>query len=146
MSFDYSGDEDPDVKYRDAQLPLRSFDDTNKTFLQFLEANGGKGIDPFSPEGVRLQSMYLQELQDDNHPLDVLRKISVNPFASPRDRISASKAILEYTMAKAPSKLEVSGPEGGAIKIDQKKLAALNDSELDTLLTLLNKAEKASGS
>ena len=46
-------------------------------------------------------------------------------------------------MAKVPSKLEVSGPAGSAIKIDQNQLSALSCSELDTLLELLDKAQQA---
>ncbi len=131
---------DPDVKYKDAVLP--SFEDANKTYLQFLEGRGAKHINPFSTEGQSIQAQYLAELNDDNHPLDVLRKIAVNPFASARDRISASKALLEYTMLKAPSKVEISGPDGQAIKIDQSQLAALSDSEIDLLMGLLAKAQK----
>ena len=134
--------EDPDYKYKDAKMP--SFEDTNKTYRQYLEATNNRKVDPFSAEGVKIQALYLQELGDDQHPLDILRKISLNPFAAPKDRISASKTLLEYTMAKVPAKLEVSGPEGSAIKIDQKQLAALSNTELDTLLELLGKAQQAS--
>ena len=133
--------EDPDVKFKDTKLP--NFEDTNRTYLQYMEAVGGKLVDPLSPDGVRLQAKYLMELDDNQHPLDILRRISVNPFAAPKDRITASKAILEYTMAKVPSKLEVSGPAGSAIKIDQSQLSALSCSELDTLLELLDKAQQA---
>jgi len=105
MDYDVN---DPDYKHKDDVLP--DFNDTNKTYLQFLEGRGAKNISPLSAEGQELQAKYLAELGDDQHPLDVLRKISLNPFAMPKDRISASKALLEYTMVKAPSKVEVSAP------------------------------------
>lgn len=124
--------------YKDETPP--SFDDTSVTYLQFLEAHGAKNVDPLSPEGLALQAQYLKELAEDNHPLDVLRKISLNPFSSARDRISAASKIMEYTMIKAPSKVEVTGAGGGALKLDHSQLAALSNEELDTLMTLLNKA------
>lgn len=138
MDYDVN---DPDYKHKDDVLP--DFNDTNKTYLQFLEGRGAKNISPLSAEGQELQAKYLAELGDDQHPLDVLRKISLNPFAMPKDRISASKALLEYTMVKAPSKVEVSGPEGKAVKIDQSQLSALSDKELDLMMTLLAKAQGA---
>lgn len=49
--------------------------------------------------------------------------------------------LAEYTMVKAPSKVEVSGPEGKAVKIDQSQLSALSDKELETLMSLLSKAQ-----
>ena len=131
MNYD---EEDLDYKHKDDVLP--NFKDMNKTYLQFLEGRGAKNISPLSIEGQELQSRYLAELGDDQHPLDVLRKISLNPFAMPKDRIAASKALLEYTMVKAPNKVEVSGPEGKAVKIDQTQLSALSDKELDLMMTL----------
>ena len=134
---------DPDVKYRDAALP--TFEDTNKSYLQFLEGRGAGKINAFSAEGQAIQAQYLAELGDNQHPLDVLRKISLNPFAAAKDRIAASKALLEYTMLKAPSKVEISGPEGQAIKIDQAQLSALSDKDLELLTMLLEKAQGAKG-
>ena len=133
--------EDPDVKHKDDVLPF--FNDNNKSYLNYLEARGAVGINPLSVEGQEIQARYLAELGSDQHPMDVLRKISLNPFASPRDRISAAKTLMEYTMLKAPSKVEISGPEGKAVKIDSSQLSALSDSELDMLTNLLSKAQSA---
>lgn len=135
---DYSDINSEDFK--DEAVP--SFDDASVTYLQYLESKGGKGVDPMSAQGLALQAQYTLELADDTHPIDVLRKISINPFASPRDRISAAKAIMEYTMLKAPAKVELTGADGGAIKVDQSQLAALSNEELDQLMTLLSKASK----
>lgn len=128
-------------QYRDEPAP--TWEDTSVSYLQFLEARGAKGVSPLSPEGQELQAQYLASLSNNDHPLDVLRKIALNPFSSPRDRISASKAIMEYTMIKAPSKVEITGAQGQALKIDQTQLQALSNSELDQLMILLGKANGA---
>lgn len=125
--------------FEDDPLP-DGFIDPSISYKQFLEAKGGKGVDPLSTEGLALQAEYLQALNDDCHPLDVLRKIALNPFSAPKDRIAASKAIMEYTMVKTPSKVEVSGVGGGALKIDGTQLAALSNEEIDQLMSLLEKA------
>jgi hypothetical protein len=122
--------------------PTPSFEDTNVPYMQYLEARGAKNVDPMSTEGLALQAKYLLELENNTHPLDILRKITVNPFAAIRDRISAAKAIMEYTMVKSPSKVEVSDSTGGQLKIDRTQLAALSDEEVEQLLKLLSKASK----
>lgn len=126
-------------KYKDT--PVRTFEDASVTFLQFLEAQGAKGLDPSSTDYLRLQMRYLQTLQDNNHPLDVLRNITLNPWVTPRERISAAKTLLEYTMVKVPSKFEVQGA-GGRVQIDPAQLAKLTDDEITTLVALLEKTAK----
>lgn len=124
-------------KYKDA--PPQTFEDASVTFHQYLEAHGAKALDPSSPDYLRLQMRYLTELQDNKHPLDVLRNISLNPWAAPRERISAAKTLLEYTMMKVPNKVEVQST-GGSVKVDPRLLAKLSDEELNQLMTLLEKA------
>lgn len=121
---------------------LGSFEDENTSYLTFLEGRGAKacGMNPTGPEALQVQAEYLHSLGDQMHPVDVLRKISLNPWVSPRDRISASKTLLEYCMAKMPTKMEVSGGEGKAIEIDHKSLKNLSTSELDQMIKLLDKA------
>lgn len=126
---------------------LGSFEDENLSFLTFLEARGAKavGANPTGPEALQVQADYLHSLGDNQHPFDVLRKISLNPWCAPKDRIAASKALLEYTAAKMPSKVEVSGNEGKAIEIDHKSLKNLSTSELDQMIKLLDKANGGAG-
>lgn len=124
--------------YKDEPTP--TWEDASLSYLEFLEANNGKGVDPLSTEGLALQARYLTALRDNCHPLDVLRKIALNPFAAPKDRISASKALLEYGAVKAPSRVEVTGLSGAALKIDASQLSALTDVELQKLQELLAKA------
>ena len=121
---------------------VAGFEDTNTPYLRHLEARGAKslGINPTGPEALQTQAEYLHVLGEHQHPLDVLRRISLNPFCAPKDRIAASKALLEYTMAKMPSKLEVSGQGGEAIKVDNAALKNLSTQELDQLIALLDKA------
>lgn len=124
-------------RYKDEVLP--SVEDASRTFRQFLEARGAHKLDPMSPEALQLQMEYLQDLESNKHPLDVLRTIALNPFATPRDRISAAKTIMEYTMIKTPSKVEVAGLAGGPVRLDVSQLAKLSDSELNSLMQLLEK-------
>jgi len=119
-------------------LPV-PYEDDNVTYLQYLEASGSSPVNPLSKEGLDLQAAYLLKMGDNQHPFDVLRRISVNPFASPRDRIAASKTLLEYMSRKVPSSLEVSGPEGGVIQLDTNALKGLSAEELDQLSALLAK-------
>ncbi len=116
------------------------FIDPSLSYKQFLEARGGQGVDPLSPEGLALQAEYVKALEDNCHPLDVLRKIALNPFSAAKDRIAASKAIMEYTMVKTPNKVEVTGISGAPLKIDSAQLSALSNEELDQLMQLLEKA------
>ena len=116
--------------------------DNNIKYLEYLEAHGGKMINPLSKEGLELQAAYLKSLGENQHPFDVLRRISINPFIPPKDRIAASKTLLEYMARKVPATLEVSGPEGGPVQLDSEALKNLTASELDTLATLLEKANK----
>lgn len=105
-------------------------------FLQFLESNGGAGLDPLSAEALELQARYVREVGD--HPLDVLKTISRNPFLRASDRVAAAKALLEYGLRKVPSGLEIGGP-GGA-PLSGLRLSALTDAELAALTALLDKA------
>jgi len=116
------------------------FVDTNTPYLQYVEAKGGVGISPLSQEGVELQAQYLLTLNNNDHPLDILRRISINPFAQPKDRISASRTMLEYMARKIPASIEVAGPGGKAIQLDSAALKKLSAEDLNALVTLLEKA------
>ncbi len=111
----------------------------DEKFLQFMEANAGLDMDLLSDEALKLQANFMAR---GTHPFDVLKRIVANPFCAPRDRISASKTLLEYSARKIPAQLEVTGKNGAAVKIDQKMLSALSDEELSLLDTLLSKASK----
>lgn len=126
----------------EAAEQLGSFEDSNNSYLSYLEGRGAKktGMNPTGPDALQVQADYLHELGENQHPFDVLRRISLNPWVSPKDRIAASKALLEYTAAKMPTKMEVSGSEGKAIEIDNKALKNLSAAELDQMIKLLDKA------
>lgn len=115
----------------------------NTSFLNYLEAKGSKDIDPLSAQGLRLQADYVKSLGEHAHPFDVLNRIMKNPFADPKDRISSAKTLLEYSHRKVPANIEVSGTDGGPIKLDATALKALSTEELGTLLSLLDKAKPA---
>lgn len=130
-----------DTNDSDAGLPS-TFEDTNMSFLQHLEGRGAKALrmDPTSSEALQIQADYLKELGDQQHPFDVLRRISLNPWCAPKDRIAASKALLEYTAAKMPTKIEQSNTEMRQIELDAKALKNLSVEELDQMIKLLDKA------
>lgn len=108
-------------------------------FWAFLEGMGYKDMDPLSPEAMRLQAEYLKT--QSQHPLDILHRLSVNPFCTPNERISACKALMQYTMRAIPNNIEVTGKDGAPLmKFDAKSFANLSDDELDMLQTLLAKA------
>jgi hypothetical protein len=111
---------------------------TERQFLAFVEAQGGGDLDPLSDEALRLQAQYVAEVGD--HPLDVLKTLSANIFVKPSERIAAAKALLEYGARKVPAQLQLSGIDGGAIKLDASALSKLSDKELVTLETILAKA------
>lgn len=75
-------------------------------------------------------------------PLEFLAEVYRSPLHDPKDRINAAKAILEYTHRKLPTKAEtnvnLSGP-----KLNPAMLQGLTDSELETLIKLLEKADAA---
>lgn len=121
---------------------LGSFEDSNSSYLTYLEGRGAKRarMNPTGPDALQVQADYLHELGDNCHPLDVLRRISLNPWCSPKDRIAASKALMEYTMAKMPMKIEQENTEAKKIEIDHKALKNLTAEELDTMIKLLDKA------
>lgn len=124
--------------FKDESLP--DFDDGAQSFVQFLEARGAKHLDTTTPEGQILQAQYLTSLENKDHPIDTLRRISVNPWAAPRDRISASRTLLEYTMIKMPSKVDFNNHNAaGSFKLDPAKLAALSQDEIEVLMGLLAK-------
>ena len=114
--------------------------DPNVLYLQYLEAQGGKMVSPLSQEGLELQAAYLKQMEGNTHPFDILRRISINPFLPPKDRIAASKTLLEYMARKVPSTLEVTGADGGPVQVDTEALKNLSSSELDMLSALLEKA------
>ena len=121
---------------------LGAFEDENVTFLQHLEGAGAKEMrmDPTGPQALQIQADYLKVLGNGQHPFDVLRRISLNPWCSPKDRIAASKALLEYTAAKMPTKIEQTTTEQKTIELDNKALKNLSVQELDQMIKLLDKA------
>lgn len=121
---------------------IPTFEDSNKSFMQFMEAKGAQHLNMLSPEGLEFQAEYLKTLENNNHPLDVARRLSLNPFAAPKDRLAACKLIMTYTMRPIPTQMEITGGNGGPITIDQKTLKGLSDAELDVLAKLLEKANK----
>ena len=110
-------------------------------FLSYVEGLGRKTLDPLSKEALDIQAQYTLALPQ--HPMDVLRRIMVNPFCSPNERISAAKTVMEYSMRKVPSNVELTGKDGGAIKLDAIALAKLTSEELDQMQDLLTKIASA---
>jgi hypothetical protein len=107
------------------------------TFLSYIEGLGRKSIDPLSAEGLEIQAKYVQALPQ--HPMDVLRRIMINPFCSPNERISAAKTVMEYSMRKVPSNVELTGKNGAPIKLDTSALSKLSLEELAQMEELLAK-------
>jgi len=129
-------------KDEDFKDQANAYDDGNTTFFQHLEGRGARALhmDPTGPEALQIQADYLKVLGDGQHPVDVLRRISLNPWVSPKDRIAASKTLLEYCMAKMPTKIEQTTTEQKKIELDTKALKNLTPVELDTMIKLLDKA------
>ena len=73
-------------------------------------------------------------------PLEFLTAVYRHPLVQMRDRISAAKTVVEYTHKKMPSAVELSGTNGGSIKVTGAMLAGLSDAELGNLEALLMKA------
>lgn len=131
------------IENEDSNGPLQdTFEDTNTSYLAYLEGRGAKKahMDPTGAKALEVQAEYLHELGDQQHPFDVLRRISLNPWVSPRDRIAASKALLEYTAAKMPTRIDQVNTETKTIEIDNKALKNLSSQELDQMIKLLDKA------
>lgn len=131
------------IDNEDSNGPLQdTFEDTNTSYLAYLEGRGAKKahMDPTGAKALEVQAEYLHELGDQQHPFDVLRRISLNPWVSPRDRIAASKALLEYTAAKMPTRIDQVNTETKTIEIDNKALKNLSTAELDQMIKLLDKA------
>ena len=122
------------------QDQLGKFEDGNISYLQFMEARGATGMDMLSQQGLEFQAEYIKQWGNNQHPLDVARRLSLNPFAAPKDRLAACKLIMEYSMRKIPAQLELSGKDGKPISLDSNALRNLSDKELDTLMHLLEKA------
>lgn len=108
-----------------------------RDFLAFVEAKGHKTWDPLTKEGLDMQALYIQECSQ--HPVDVLTRIMTNTYCTPSERMTAAKTLMEYSMRKVPSNVEVLSTTQ-AIKIDASALANLSTEELDTLQALLAKA------
>ena len=121
---------------------LMTFEDANMTYMQFMEAKGAQNLNMLSPEGLEFQAAYLKQLQNGQHPLDVARRLSLNPFAAPKDRLAACKLIMQYTMRPIPTQMEITGKNGGPLAIDQGALKNLSDAELDVLSKILEKTAK----
>ena len=131
------------IENEDSNGPLQdTFEDTNTSYLAYLEGRGAKKahLDPTGAKALEVQAEDLHELGDQQHPVDVLRRISLNPWVSPRDRIAASKALLEYTAAKMPTRIDQVNTETKTIEIDNKALKNLSSQELDQMIKLLDKA------
>ena len=123
--------------------PLPSdYEDPNDQlgFYSYIEGLGRKDLDPLSPEALEIQAKYVRELPQ--HPMDIIRRIMVNPFCSPNERISAAKTLMEYSMRKVPSAVDVSAKVNGPIQIDAAQLEALSAEDLDALQSILSKTGK----
>ena len=114
------------------------------SMLRWLEARGNSvtQLDPLSDEGLRLQALYVQSFSQ--HPLDVMRRIMENPFSEPRDRMSAAKSIMEYSLRKPAQQLALDA-KGVGLTIDASQLANLSTKDLDLLEKLLSKATGGEG-
>lgn len=125
---------------RDAASRVLSAEDAS--LLRFIEGKGTKiaVVDPLSDEGLRLQALYVQSFSQ--HPLDVMRRIMENPFSDTKDRMSAAKTIMEYSLRKPTQNLALDAKSIG-LSLDASALAGLSDSELTTLEKLLSKAAGA---
>jgi hypothetical protein len=112
------------------------------SLLRFIEGKGQRVqvLDPLSDEGLRLQALYVQSFSQ--HPLDVMRRIMENPFTDPKDRMSAAKTIMEYSLRKPAQQLALDAKSVG-LSIDAAQLGNLSSKELDTLERLLSKASGA---
>ena len=113
------------------------------SYLRFLEGKGQRVemLDPLSDEGLRLQALYAQNFSQ--HPMDVMRRIMENPFSDPKDRMSAAKSIMEYSMRKPTQSLDL-GSKSIALSLDPSRLSALSTQELELLEKLLAKASTPS--
>lgn len=109
------------------------------SLLRFIEGKGQRVqlLDPLSDEGLRLQSLYVQQFS--MHPIDVLRRIMENPFSDPKDRMSAAKSIMEYTLRKPTQQMAIDAKSVG-LSIDASQLSNLSAKDLDLLEKLLQKA------
>ena len=98
--------------------------EVSPAFLQYLEACGAdEGLDPLSDEAVKYTAMYVKHVG--SHPMDVLKSLVANPLVKPSERIQAAKTLMEYSMRKIPTNLEVSGPKGSALVIELTSADAL---------------------
>ena len=80
--------EDPDVKFKDTKLP--NFEDTNRTYLQYMEAVGGKLVDPLYPDDVRVKATYMMETDETSSAGSVSTRLLRQKTASPPARQSLS--------------------------------------------------------
>lgn len=134
-------DKDPDALTKEELAEqLGGFEDDNIGYLNYLEVHGAKQVDPLSPEGLRVQAEYLKQLGPNQHPFDVARRISLNPWCSPKDRLAAAKLLMDYTMRKVPAQVEMSTPAGQPIKLDNAQLKNLSNEDLEKLVNLISKA------
>lgn len=77
-------------------------------------------------------------------PIEFLTAVYRHPLVVMRDRLTAAKTVVEYTSRKMPSALELTGLNGGPLKVSSAMLSALSDDELADLEALLAKAARGS--
>ena len=77
-------------------------------------------------------------------PIEFLTAVYRHPLPLLRDRITAAKTVVEYTSRTMPSALELTGLNGGPLKVSSAMLSALSDAELADLEALLAKAARGS--
>lgn len=107
-------------------------------FVEFAASRAGMGFDPLSEDGLRMQALFILETGD--HPLDILKQTMTSIFVTPRERVSAAKAVLEYTARKVPSTFEVTGKDGAPLtQLPAEALKKLTDAELLTYQALCTK-------
>lgn len=75
-------------------------------------------------------------------PLEFLTAAYRHPLVGMKERVSAAKAVLEFTHRKPTSQGDGINPNT-PLSIDMRLLSGLNDKELQALLTLLDKATGA---
>ena len=127
-----------------APLPVVTTPPTedDMSFMRFIDGVGQRVpiMDPLSDDGLRLQAQYIQSFSQ--HPMDYLQRVMSNPFSDPKDRISAARTLMEYSMRKPAQNLELKA-QGSVLSIPPSALAGLDDKELTLLESLLTKASKA---
>ena len=76
-------------------------------------------------------------------PLEFLSAVYRHPLIRMNERIAAAKTVMEYAHRKMPSAMEVTGMNGGPLRVSGAMLSGLSDEELGSLEMLLEKAARS---